>query len=288
MESFGSIVWFGWLYLSLHTAQAKTQAKFSRYIILQANVECTFAACARLSSLFKSWKERPISNPIDRKSEIRMHVKDASRELWCIHLCVTLTAPTLHLRSFSYFLLPLAPIAVAASVTTSSFESYSFSGEKLVIDVYLCWCCDSANGYYQFEMIRATLCIGRGGRLWPVFAEKRVKKYENPSAGSHRLRSYFSMDCLSLFACGPYRRVPTPNTNCNNCNRFNLFLTSNQKSVIEWDWRTTLCADWATKVQWPLCADLRDNQLPFTSDMHSRTLASRCIATDEVWVAVCD
>lgn len=52
-----------------------------------------------------------------------------SRILWCIHLCVTLTAPTLHLRTFSYFLSLLTLNGDATSVTTPS-SSASFFGWK--------------------------------------------------------------------------------------------------------------------------------------------------------------
>lgn len=102
--------------------KATKASKFSRYIILHANFECTFAACARLSSMQQKRKRKPTLRPTDQPKIQNSNVRERgeSRELRCIHLCVTLTlTPTLHLR-FSCFLLLLASIASASSVTTSS------------------------------------------------------------------------------------------------------------------------------------------------------------------------
>lgn len=113
---------------------AKKASKFLRYIILHANFECTFAACARLSSMQQKRKRKPTLRPTDQPKIQNSNVRerDESCELRCIHLCVTLTPPTLHLR-FSCFLLLLASIASASSVTTSSSVCSFFSGKKLVI-----------------------------------------------------------------------------------------------------------------------------------------------------------
>lgn len=165
MEPFGSVVWLT-VPMPCHTTHSRPKTnrknryncapKFPRYIMLQSNSECTFAACPRLSGDATNGKEKKGRFRVGptKSRKIQMHAKWYEiRELWSIHLYFTLTAT--ETTTFGHFLIfswcSLAIVA-KASVTTSSVYLYLFSScahsarsaEKLVICVYLCWCRESA------------------------------------------------------------------------------------------------------------------------------------------------
>lgn len=122
---------------------------------------------------------------------------------------------------------------------------------------------------YQIETILATTCISSVSVDDEIDSDPFLQR--NASREPRIGHSSFAEPFFYLFVAPIIRELrllPTPSANCTACNRFNLFLTSNQESMTEWATSNSLCEMCDQSAMATLCrADLCDNKMPFTSVM---------------------